>query len=30
LLDWLAQQLRGGDYRLKALHRLIVLSSTYQ
>jgi hypothetical protein len=30
LLDWLAFQLIGHDWRLKPLHRLIMLSSTYQ
>jgi len=30
LLDWLAQQLRAADYRLKPLHRLIVQSATYR
>ncbi|MEO1993915.1 MAG: DUF1553 domain-containing protein [Planctomycetaceae bacterium] len=30
LIDWLAQQLQQYDYRLKPLHRLIVLSTTYR
>ncbi len=30
LLDWLARQLLHHDWRLKSLHRLIMLSSTYQ
>ena len=30
LIDWLATQLKAGDYRLKALHRLIVTSATYR
>jgi hypothetical protein len=30
LLDWLATQLRAGGWRLKPLHRLIVLSQTYR
>ncbi|MCX7700224.1 MAG: DUF1553 domain-containing protein [Gemmataceae bacterium] len=30
LLDWLAQQLRSNGWRLKALHRLIMTSRSYQ
>ena len=30
LLDWLAQTLKKNDYRLKAIHRLIVTSATYR
>ena len=30
LLDWLAVQFRDGGFRLKALHRQIVLSATYR
>ncbi len=30
LLDWLASELRRGGWSLKALHRLIVMSSTYR
>ena len=30
LLDWLAVTLREADYRLKAVHRVIVTSSTYR
>ena len=30
LLDYLANQLRAGDRSLKSLHRLIILSATYQ
>ena len=30
LLDWLSVQLRKGGFRLKALHRKIVLSATYR
>ena len=30
LLDWLAQQFRSGGYRLKPMHRLIVMSATYR
>ncbi len=30
LLEWLAVQLRDGNFRLKALHREIVLSATYR
>ncbi len=30
LLDWLAGELMDGDWRLKRLHKLILLSSTYQ
>ena len=30
LLDWLASELMAGGWRLKPLHRLIVLSETYQ
>ena len=30
LLDWLASELMAGGWRLKPLHRLIVLSQTYQ
>lgn len=30
LLDWLAAQLQANGYRLKPLHRLIMLSSAYQ
>ncbi len=30
LLDWLASELVAGGWRLKPLHRLIVLSNTYQ
>jgi len=30
LLDWLASQLREADYRIKAMHRLIVTSATYR
>jgi len=30
LLDWLAAEFMAGGWRLKALHRTIVLSSTYQ
>ena len=30
LLDWLASELLGDDWRLKRLHRLIVLSSAYR
>jgi len=30
LLDWLAGELRGNDWSLKAVHRKIVLSSTYR
>ncbi len=30
LLDWLARELVDGGWRLKPLHRLIMLSSTYQ
>ncbi|MBP87126.1 MAG: hypothetical protein CMJ64_10480 [Planctomycetaceae bacterium] len=30
LIDWLANQLTANDYRLKALHRLIVTSATYR
>lgn len=30
LLDWLAQSLRSGGFRLKPLHRLIVLSASYR
>jgi hypothetical protein len=30
LLDWLAQELRGGKWSMKRLHRQIVLSSTYR
>jgi hypothetical protein len=30
LLDWLARQYQAGGWRLKPLHRLIVLSSTYR
>lgn len=30
LLDWLAQQLIDGDWKLKSLHKTIMLSKTYQ
>lgn len=30
LLDWLALQLKKGDWKLKSLHKLIMLSQTYQ
>jgi mono/diheme cytochrome c family protein len=30
LLDWLATQFMQGDWKLKSLHKLIMLSSTYQ
>jgi mono/diheme cytochrome c family protein len=30
LLDWLASELVGGQWRLKALHRMIMTSSTYR
>lgn len=30
LLDWLAMQLKAGEWKLKSLHRLIMLSETYQ
>jgi hypothetical protein len=30
LLDWLAGEFQRGGYRLKALHKLIVMSSTYR
>ena len=30
LLDWLAAQLRAGGWRLKPLHKLIVMSQTYR
>src|SRR5262249_14618155 len=30
LLDWLASELAGGSWRLKQLHKLIVMSSIYQ
>jgi len=30
LLDWLATELVAGDWRMKPLHRMIVLSSTYR
>jgi mono/diheme cytochrome c family protein len=30
LLDWLAREFIAGDWRLKPLHRLIVLSATYR
>jgi hypothetical protein len=30
LLDWLARQLIGNDWSLKRMHRLMVLSNTYQ
>lgn len=30
LLDWLALQLRDGEFRLKSFHRLLVTSGTYQ
>jgi mono/diheme cytochrome c family protein len=30
LLDWLASELMAGEWRLKKLHRLILLSSTYR
>ena len=30
LIDWLSQNLKSNDFRLKSLHRLIVTSSTYQ
>lgn len=30
LLDWLAQQLRIHNYRLKPIHRLMVMSATYR
>lgn len=30
LIDWLADQLKAGDFRLKSLHRLMVTSSTYR
>jgi len=30
LLDWLAAQFRAGGYRIKPMHRLIMLSATYQ
>jgi len=30
LLDWLAQQLIAGGWRMKAVHRLILLSATYR
>jgi hypothetical protein len=30
LLDWLAEELRRNDWRLKPVHRLIVMSATYR
>jgi len=30
LIDWLARQLQAANYRIKPLHRLIVLSATYR
>ncbi|AWM41694.1 Planctomycete cytochrome C [Gemmata obscuriglobus] len=30
LLDWLAQELTGGEWKLKRLHKLIMMSSVYQ